>query len=67
MNTMSRDQQITAELAYGYWQAEGCPSSRELDHWLRAEQDLKDKSQTPKAPDKNAKGREPTATRAKKA
>ncbi|ACB74511.1 DUF2934 domain-containing protein [Opitutus terrae] len=27
-------------LAYGFWEQEGCPSDRALDHWLRAESDV---------------------------
>ena len=26
-----------AKLAYEYWEAEGRPNGRDLDHWLRAE------------------------------
>lgn len=28
------------ELAHSYWQAEGCPAHREVEHWLRAEAEL---------------------------
>jgi hypothetical protein len=29
-----------ARLAYGYWEAEGRPDGRAVDHWLRAESEL---------------------------
>ena len=60
MSAAAKYQREIAELAYAHWQAEGCPSGRELDHWLRAEQDVKTKSQARKPPHSKAKPR-PTA------
>ena len=34
-----RDHQIR-ERAYSLWEADGCPEGKEMDYWLRAEQDL---------------------------
>lgn len=32
-------QQI-AERAYAFWEQEGCPHGRDLDHWLQAEAEI---------------------------
>ena len=38
MSSTPRD--LIAKRAYQIWQQEGCPSGREEEHWLRAEQEL---------------------------
>jgi hypothetical protein len=43
--------------AYELWQAEGCPEGRQLEFWLRAEQELSEKSRVPPL---NAEGEPPT-------
>ena len=35
------DQTEIALRAWEIWQREGCPEGRDLDHWLRAEQELR--------------------------
>ena len=32
--------QIIRERAHALWEADGCPKGRELQYWLRAEQEL---------------------------
>lgn len=32
-----------AALAYALWEEQGCPHGNDLDHWLRAEQILREK------------------------
>jgi hypothetical protein len=39
MPTMPTTDAISA-LAYEYWQAEGCPHGKDMEHWLKAEQAL---------------------------
>jgi hypothetical protein len=31
-----------AQLAYSYWEAQGCPSGTAIEDWLRAERDLQE-------------------------
>lgn len=38
------------ELAYRYWVEGGCPEGEDLDHWLRAEQDLSGMADAEEAP-----------------
>jgi hypothetical protein len=35
------DNAAIAHRAWEIWQREGCPDGRELEHWLRAEQELR--------------------------
>ena len=38
MMTLNYDE--IARVAWGLWQAEGCPQGRDQEHWLKAEQQL---------------------------
>jgi Protein of unknown function (DUF2934) len=38
--TPTPDHEQTAQLAYSYWQARGCPDGSPEDDWFRAEADL---------------------------
>ena len=34
-------ERVIADLAYQYWQEEGCPQDRTVQHWERAERELR--------------------------
>ena len=46
MPTIHIDEEIR-QRAYAHWEAEGRPNGRALEHWLKAEAELKTASGTP--------------------
>jgi len=64
---IDRDEEIR-QLAYRYWQEDGCQNGAELQHWLKAEEiwleEHRPKSE-PTAP-KSPKGRKPRKSHAVK-
>ena len=44
---MDNRQQAISDLAYGMWEAEGCPEGRQDEHWSRAEQEFDQSADIP--------------------
>ena len=40
MSTTTPSTDAIAVLAYAYWEADGRPDGKDIDHWLKAEQTL---------------------------
>jgi hypothetical protein len=62
MNSASQNSTAIAALAYTYWESEGRPDGRALDHWVRAEQALTISAPTRKS-QLRSKGRLPREER----
>lgn len=58
---MTTAEQSISDKAYEFWEAEGRPQGRDVDHWLRAEEALKSEV----APAKKVRAARPKAAAAK--
>ena len=44
LSTPENDHEIIAKIAYGYWESRGCQSGTEIEDWIRAEQEYRQRT-----------------------